>query len=1785
MAYNELSLTGSDEDLGDLEAKYVRPDYSSQIPGQVSISKSEAPKSLRERAVSALVQANPLMVGRSLVDTTKSFIGSSVLPVVAPISAGVQALNAAPGNIYRRSRGEEEVTTPTAEELMQKYGQALAPKTEMGKGFIGGVGKLMDTLKVPAAFPVVPNAPRRPMLTPTDVRVGAGQVKQLAKELRETPADFQAAQSGLKRQNLYGEDTIGVKAQAAADALGDTLERRKSTGQSLVPGLPEALTPETKLYAVRPKGSRIVQAQVPATAKGFRTDNETINTLVEDIYGDVPAANMPPAMVFEEYNRRFIQNNPPLREALIAAERQKANEMFPDAPTEPSAQRAYSVLYSDQPKRHEAFLGLLEDLLNSPEGEAFREQGVIGPKEFMSRMTEAERVLKGPFSNYINKTVGAEGSPTVKLARQGITYEHPEDISQLAEFANPTELADRRLASGFPAMGSFYEERLAKTGELDRLNEEIKVLEDARAPLFNRAHEEGIDPASIPEYAEATNPLRQKLRQREQVLGELENIKLGTAMENVEDSIVRPMTKKSMLKSLPYEQQQFFPSVTKAAEDEKLFRIDRDSLLKDVGYKKLGAALLEDILTGKAGDTSKLTIENYMREKGLSRIEAEKAAKVQEQKYRQTLQTTLLDRLRNDQSVKTFGNASIITLDQNTPRDVAIRDMSADTTVLDHCVGQCGTAPQGRKNILTGRQQYYEPLVDPITGERSGRGNNETSYVRDLERGHELISVRDSSTGLPAATIQLIPTSGGSELRDGTFDIGYASGAKNEAVDPAYTNAIRDYLNQRSGSIRSAGDRLADHTGVFDASNPGDWRRVTKEAGLTKDQAAAFDFEAGEGLPRFVTVDDVKAATKDVREASRALVAQDQGPVATLTATDHARMLDDFNSAWSNAIEGTRENSNLDNPARVEGAMNRAVLTIFQQHLEDPVAFTQEGVTRLRRAERDMQNVIESSYAQNREVDTELANGLSDLLTDVRGIRSSIERRLSAAENNRVQPEENLPVGDWEPDAGHAANNPGLLQAADRFSLALRYDVPPVTAEEILTYRHMPIESLAEFRDQARQGIEGTIFETLSDESRLGAYRMLTDMIDERTVGENYNRLRNSMLTDVQLGLLDPELIDLNMVVESIRGQQPRNSPLIDVGNAERQMLADYVQRHGWEPEFNLPGGLLGRQSARQLPAPVAPAQQAPQLAQRVAVPREIQDMSRQDLITSMEPRGIRQAEELATMYFDENIIDENNTTISALTNMIRNYNVGLHAMTNFDVRELTARKLEEMNSTTVQDADQIARALHDTFYDEADSQEEAMRLVARDIADLELRGDLIWEDLIGPMAEDIPWSRNIQSRLLDNLRVIADGIREQDGNNPPRRGPFRAAGASAVRGLPLGNLNIRPAIGIEALRGPDSQPIRNFLQQVKGLPGVTQEGLTTGLMAFENMDPNRRITKAEFVRELLPSSYEVVDLKNAATDNQQIREIVEEDIIDDQSPIGYLLGLTDAQVDMWSDALAEHSTDFDQYPAKLKRALAKKGIKDADQYNAAYDKAYQAAIQQGIDGYYNDNQVEESQDGYMYGETQRLTITSMGDEYGEFGVTHPDQRGAYKHYDNAPEGTIGHFRGTYNPSDPLELKTASDKVLITKPGSYVIEEIQSDVQKGIKQKAHLHQVHGILFKSAIQKALEFGADTVYLPSAAVIAVERQKSSNKFAPIYDQAIVKEGLKPLLKIPGVKSKMVDGYHEITFTPKAIEHILNGPGQTIPGYAKGGIVKKARTSSVVTRRHPELAEMQYQYGGMV
>ena len=172
------------------------------------------------------------------------------------------------------------------------------------------------------------------------------------------------------------------------------------------------------------------------------------------------------------------------------------------------------------------------------------------------------------------------------------------------------------------------------------------------------------------------------------------------------------------------------------------------------------------------------------------------------------------------------------------------------------------------------------------------------------------------------------------------------------------------------------------------------------------------------------------------------------------------------------------------------------------------------------------------------------------------------------------------------------------------------------------------------------------------------------------------------------------------------------------------------------------------------------------------------------------------------------------------------------------------------------------------------------------------------------------------QRELL--ARYLEDYLRQNPGNPPERRGPFQPGGASAVRGVPLGNLNIRPSITAEALRGPDRQPVRNFLQQVKNMPGVTKEGLSTGLMAFERMDPSRQMTKAEFARELLPSSYDIVDLKGAAPVNRYAMDMIENEIQNDpdasRQVFEDMTGLTDIALEEITNYLDENPDNHFQW-------------------------------------------------------------------------------------------------------------------------------------------------------------------------------------------------------------------------------------------------------------------------------
>jgi hypothetical protein len=349
-----------------------------------------------------------------------------------------------------------------------------------------------------------------------------------------------------------------------------------------------------------------------------------------------------------------------------------------------------------------------------------------------------------------------------------------------------------------------------------------------------------------------------------------------------------------------------------------------------------------------------------------------------------------------------------------------------------------------------------------------------------------------------------------------------------------------------------------------------------------------------------------------------------------------------------------------------------------------------------------------------------------------------------------------------------------------------------------------------------------------------------------------------------------------------------------------------------------------------------------------------------------------------------------------------------------------------------------------------------------------------------------------------------------------------------------VGNLNLVPRIAKETLKGPETQTLQSFMNQVKQMPGVTKEGLKTSAGSAQYIKPDTKMTKAEFEAYIAPSKYQKVDLKTASGDiTAHYRDMVEDNLYD--SDVVEAMRIPERLKRDVHDILQENMT-FEELSPAAKKQLKNHGIHNMNDLDDAFRDQKEEMIQDGInynlemDGYDLDT-FSNDRAAYKHQGQQRLLPMQLdesiskptGNKYFEIGVTHPEQRAEYRHYNDAdtPKGLIGHVRGSH-VTEPTPIVTGSKNWFNAEPGSSVIEEIQSDAQKIADQTGHLHQVHGTLAKAAIQDALEKGSHTVYVPtSRAIGAGERHSPGGEYASIYDDAIIREALGPLQQVPGVK----------------------------------------------------------------
>jgi hypothetical protein len=256
-----------------------------------------------------------------------------------------------------------------------------------------------------------------------------------------------------------------------------------------------------------------------------------------------------------------------------------------------------------------------------------------------------------------------------------------------------------------------------------------------------------------------------------------------------------------------------------------------------------------------------------------------------------------------------------------------------------------------------------------------------------------------------------------------------------------------------------------------------------------------------------------------------------------------------------------------------------------------------------------------------------------------------------------------------------------------------------------------------------------------------------------------------------------------NMAGNALRGQRGtifENLPEASRLGAE-QMIRDEIGRRAARANQ----AEVGEQAQQaQLPAPVEP-QQALQPMRAAPIPRHIQLLGVQGLIQNLSPEWNRQAQELADTYFNDNVIDGTNVTIGALTNMLRNYRVGPHAESPNEVRELAARRLERQHTEAMESAEQLADSLNEAFYADMDPQE-AVDQITRDINMLRRNGENSWEDLVGPMAEDVPWNANLQHNLIGYLEELANRYGDMREEGYAKGGMVKKKHMAKKDGMPL---------------------------------------------------------------------------------------------------------------------------------------------------------------------------------------------------------------------------------------------------------------------------------------------------------------------------------------------------------------------------------------------------------------
>jgi hypothetical protein len=811
---------------------------------------------------------NPLMMMKSMREAA----GILTVPPVAAIKGVGESIFASPPGTYTSGKAPDY-----AEKVAKQFMEQNAPQTPVTQAFANAISPVMADL--PAYLGHLQTG--RPALTPNDVRVMGAEATRMGRQVRDIPSDFANAQSGMQRIDpITGQPTYGVKLQGAAQSVGDIMAQREMQGLPPIPGLPASMQPmNPKLYAMRPEGSRIQNAVVPSTAASGAATHTPVQDLIQDFVKTEP---LTPIEVLDEVQNNVLSREraQPARDAFTNFLKQKANEMYPDAPSESAALAAYKMKFGNKAASAPNTLDLYYQFLQTPEGIQYRAQyNLPSPDEVAARHDAANQWLQSQFANYINEKVGTPDEPAAKLASQGFTFAKPEDILESSQFSTQNIQA-KRMEAGMPPSTAIDIARNEASQKLSDLTVASANAEANKRAQQAAALEQGygaVDP-NTGLVAEGMNmgryePFAQASREASKAAAALakqqqkyDNLNLGSAYERATDIAISAPTAKNLREGLEYRERQFYPSLMRTPDDERVYTASVNQL-KNLGFDELAKNFYNDVMSGAIplDKVPKMTVENYIRQTAEKRINEEKIAKAKTAEFKRSVDDKFLETANKYIPLeKTYRNVGALEITNKfTPEEVG-RIASEITLALDVCIGEGGSAVDMPNywHPGTGNRQY-EPIYNVLTGERNPKATSpRMTFINAVKKGDQMIDFRDIATGVPAAVFQF------EKLSPNKFHLGFASGRGNQYVQPQYAEGIKDYLNSRSDQIETTSGNLEKNLSIYDRKRV-NTPTLAQAANVPTSEFRNLDLNS---LPRFVT-------SRDLQEFVANIAANGQQPV------------------------------------------------------------------------------------------------------------------------------------------------------------------------------------------------------------------------------------------------------------------------------------------------------------------------------------------------------------------------------------------------------------------------------------------------------------------------------------------------------------------------------------------------------------------------------------------------------------------------------------------------------------------------------------------------------------------------------------------------------------------------------------------------------------------------------------------------------------------------------------------------------------------------------------------